>query len=54
MYFYYKNKYENKSKNNEYLPKNFDLTNFKKKIIKNFWLVLSRGYDGKMFIFIKI
>ena len=31
MYFYYKNKYENKSKNNEYLPKNFNLTNFKKK-----------------------
>jgi len=22
MYFYYKNKYENKSKNNEYLSKN--------------------------------
>jgi len=22
MYFYYKNKYENKYKNNEYLPKN--------------------------------
>ena len=30
MYFYYKNKYENKSKNNEYLPKNFNLKNFKK------------------------
>ena len=24
MYFYYKNKYENKSKDNEYLPKNFN------------------------------
>jgi len=22
MYFYYKNKYQNKSKDNEYLPKN--------------------------------
>ena len=31
MYFYYKNKYENKSKDNEYLPNNFNLTNFKKK-----------------------
>ena len=31
MYFYYKNKYENKSKDNEYLPKNFNLTNFLKK-----------------------
>ena len=31
MYFYYKNKYENKSKDNEYLPKNFNLINFKKK-----------------------
>ncbi len=30
MYFYYKNKYENKSKDNEYLPKNFNLTNLKK------------------------
>jgi len=30
MYFYYKNKYENKSKDNEYLPKNFNLTNFEK------------------------
>ena len=30
MYFYYKKKYENKSKDNEYLPKNFNLTNFKK------------------------
>jgi len=28
MYFHYKNKYENKSKDNEYLPKNFNLTNF--------------------------
>jgi len=28
MYFYYKNKYENKSKDNEYLPKNFNFTNF--------------------------
>ena len=28
MYFYYKNKYENKSKDNEYLPKNFNLTKF--------------------------
>jgi len=28
MYFYYKNKYENKSKDNEYLPKNFNLTIF--------------------------
>ena len=34
MYFHYKNKYENKSKDNEYLPKNFNLTNFKKNIIK--------------------
>ena len=34
MYFYYKNKYENKSKDNEYLPKNFNLTIFKKNIIK--------------------
>ena len=34
MYFYYKNKYENKSKDNEYLPKNFNLTNFKKNIFK--------------------
>jgi len=31
MYFYYKNKYENKYKENEYLPKNFNLTNLKKK-----------------------
>ena len=31
MYFYYKNKYENKSKDNEYLPKNFNLINLKKK-----------------------
>jgi len=30
MYSYYKNKYENKSKDNEYLPKNFNLTNLKK------------------------
>jgi len=30
MYFYYKNKYENKSKDNEYLPKKFNLTNFLK------------------------
>jgi len=36
MYFYYKNKYENKSKNNEYLPKNFNLPNFEKILIKNF------------------
>ena len=28
MYFYYKNKYENKSIDNEYLPKNFIFTNF--------------------------
>jgi len=28
MYFYYKNKSENKSKDNEYLPKNFNLTIF--------------------------
>jgi len=28
MYTYYKNKYENKSKDNEYLPKNFNFTNF--------------------------
>ena len=28
MYSYYKNKYENKSKDNEYLPKNFYLINF--------------------------
>ena len=34
MYSHYKNKYENKSKDNEYLPKNFNLTNFKKNIIK--------------------
>ena len=34
MYFYYKNKYENKSKDNEYLPKNFNLTNFEKILIK--------------------
>jgi len=27
MKFYYKNKYENKSKDNEYLPKNFNFTN---------------------------
>ena len=45
MYFYYKNKYENKSKDNEYLPKNFNLTNFKKNIFKNFKLVLVKGYD---------
>ena len=31
MYFHYKNKYENKSKDNEYLPKNFIFTNFLKK-----------------------
>jgi len=36
MYLDDKNKYENKSKDNEYLPKNFNLTNFKKNIIKNF------------------
>jgi len=36
MYFHYKNKYENKSKDNEYLPKNFNLTNFEKILIKNF------------------
>jgi len=36
MYFYYKNKYENKSKDNEYLPKNFNFTNFKKKSLKTF------------------
>ena len=46
MYFYYKNKYENKSKDNEYLPNNFNLTNFKKNIIKNFLLVLFKGYDS--------
>ena len=34
MYFYYKNKYENKSKDNEYLPKNLNLTDFKNNIIK--------------------
>ena len=34
MYFYYKNKYENKYKNNEYLPKNFNLTNFLKIMLK--------------------
>jgi len=28
MYSYYKNKSENKSKDNEYLPKNFNLTIF--------------------------
>jgi len=42
MYFYYKNKYENKSKDNEYLPNNFNLTNFK----KNFKLALLKGYDS--------
>ena len=36
MYFYYKNKYENKSKDNEYLPNNFNLKNLKKNIIKTF------------------
>jgi len=36
MYSYYKNKYENKSKDNEYLPKNFNLTIFQKILIKNF------------------
>jgi len=30
MYFYYKNKFENKSKDNEYLPKNFNLIDFAK------------------------
>ena len=30
MYLYYKNKYENKSKDNEYLPKNFNFRNFEK------------------------
>ena len=30
MYSYYKNKYENKSKDNEYLPKNFNFINFEK------------------------
>jgi len=30
MYSHYKNKYENKSKDNEYLPKNFNLSNLKK------------------------
>jgi len=30
MYFYYKNKYENKSKDNEYLPNDFNLINLKK------------------------
>ena len=34
MYFYYKNKYENKSKDNEYLPKNFNFTYFLKIMIK--------------------
>ena len=34
MYFYYKIKYENKSKDNEYLPKNFNLTNSKQKYNK--------------------
>jgi len=28
MYFYYKNKYENKSKDNEYLPNKFRITYF--------------------------
>ena len=51
MYFYYKNKYENKSKDNEYLPKNFNLMYLKKNLIKNFWLVLVKGYDKEMFIF---
>jgi len=36
MYFHYKNKYQNKYKDNEYLPKNFYLMNFKKNMIKNF------------------
>jgi len=36
MYFYYKNKYENKSKDNEYLPNNFNLTDYIKNLIKNF------------------
>ena len=30
MYFYYKNKYENKSKDNEYLPNNLNFTDLKK------------------------
>jgi len=36
MYFYYKNKYENKSKDNEYLPKNFDFTDLKTISLKTF------------------
>jgi len=36
MYFYYKNKFENKSKDNEYLPKNSDYPNFLKNMINNF------------------
>jgi len=45
MYFYYKNKYENKSKDIEYLPNNFNLTNFSKNIFKNFKMLLVKGYD---------
>jgi len=36
MYFYYKNKYENKSKDNEYLPKILISQIQNKNIIKNF------------------
>ena len=36
MYFYYKNKYENKSKDNEYLPKNFNFKKFRKISLKTF------------------
>jgi len=31
MYSYYKNKYENKSKDNEYLPKKFNFSNVLRK-----------------------
>jgi len=36
MYLYYKNKYQNEYKDNEYLPKNFNLINFKKNLIEYF------------------
>ena len=54
MYFYYKKKFENKSKDNEYLAKNFNFTNFFKNMIKNFWLVLAKGYDSQIFIFSQV
>ena len=42
MYFYYKNKYENKSKDNEYLAKIFNFTDFKKKSLKTLVGALKR------------